>query len=583
MLNNNNGGTVLNSGRGSDFLSVGGGLSSNGNQTPVSPLASIRFNGENNSGGDGLYSKNQQDNQYVSRVVSHKYFTIAQTSMELFSDHPAAKLGIPVLSVAQQTLKNCYSTTCRQIHTLGNDKVLLTHQCGELHYCIIYIREVEKRKKGEVFDNEDFEEEPKESTAALYRQISLLHDLTNFCIMLNPFNQHGFNNRSLNQSAIYNLMKPLVETMKRLYRTQQSVLVQGIEYVDLNQFNRGSIIEALKKGTEPYPYILHAVLLVGTKLAAVHSREKTWILLPRDILCLIVFTQSAFYGEKPKQMGKNGTSDESDNITRSIFEYLNFHVTENGGDHDQKLGRYGVYFEYDKDQDMTLMLICESNITNIQQQTTKVIPSSVGSYQSASSLTMAASFKEVEQQPIDEEQNKETVHDQLKEAAIRVNEEISNFKRFSFLKIKAESHVTMLSYLHYCPGLIHFILVDRIYNRVFAPRIVPLNTINTNQKNDEEQVAFLKKKVWEMCFTLQQYRDEGYTEIGVCGEGVQYWFKEWFEDEKMLELKMTRNNLKYARSHFELYTMYLPFVSVQAISHHNKLLVQLLLDRRDLS
>ncbi|KAG2386205.1 hypothetical protein C9374_002651 [Naegleria lovaniensis] len=559
---------------------------------------------------------------YYSKITSHKYFTIAQTSMELFSDHPSGKLGIPVLSTAQQTLKSAFSTSCRQIHTLGNDKVLLTHQCGELHYCIIYIREVERKKRGigTEMESDEYEDEPKETTAALFRQINLLHDLTNFCIVINPFNQHGFNNRTLNQSAIHSILKPIVETMKRLYKSQQSILVQGIEYVDLNHINRASIIDALKKGIQQYSFILHAVLLVGTKLAAIYSRDKTWVLLPRDLLCLIIYNQSTFYNEKPKSktpttpknlsvppsnqsvssessdqfidqrmMGRNSSvsSDDEDDNKKDIptidsrFEYLNFHVTDNQGDYDQKLCRFGVYFEFDKDQDMTLMLICESNIKDIQS---KVVAGSVEakSYQSNASVSASLPNSYIEDQSVDEK-DKETIHDQLKEAAIRVNEEISNFKRFSFLKIKADSHVTMLNYLHYCPGLVHFIFVDRVYNRVFAPRIVPLNTTSSNQKSDEEQVAFLKKKVWEMCYTLQQYRDEGYTEIGVCGDGVQYWFKEWLEDEKLLELKMTRNNLKYAKSHFELYTMYLPFVSLQAVSHHNKLLVQLLLDRRDLS
>ncbi|MNF15609.1 hypothetical protein D3C80_2182950 [compost metagenome] len=35
----------------------------------------------------------------------------------------------------------------------------------------------------------------------------------------------------------------------------------------------------------------------------------------------------------------------------------------------------------------------------------------------------------------------------------------------------------------------------------------------------------------------------------------------------------------HARAHYELYTMYLPFVSTQAIAHYNRILTHVLLDR----
>src|SRR3989338_10222344 len=92
-------------------LPLGSYQQSNGSLTPtslpVSPLSTTTVinNRNNNSDNDGVFSptnKNNQDNKYYDRVISHKYFTIAQTSMELFSDNPAGKLGIPVLSVRSE-------------------------------------------------------------------------------------------------------------------------------------------------------------------------------------------------------------------------------------------------------------------------------------------------------------------------------------------------------------------------------------------------------------------------------------------------------------------------------------------------
>ncbi|KAL9658003.1 hypothetical protein ABK040_012658, partial [Willaertia magna] len=602
------------------------------------------------SSSNTIHPTTNEDDFYYK---TEKYFMVSQGSAEIFSDHPAAGLNI---------------SSIKQIHTLGNDKILLTHSFGNLHYCIIYMREKMKKLHFHHHHNHNnnnqqylqqeeiimIEEEPRETTASLFRQLCLIHDLTCFSIRIQVSSNF---NRGINQNEAKRVLKPVVETLKRLYKTQQSILVQGIEYVDLNYHNRQIIIDALKDGIEPYPFLLHAVLLVGTKLAAVYSRKKTWVLLPRDILCLMIYSQSTFFyktksttdggnnnnsnvkkkknhvnsntsggsgnnnvnsygeGEYSPSLGMMGSSDQfidhqmmnkcstsssDDNISdtdttkkeeeeniESKFDYLFFHATENHGNFNQKLFKCGVYFEYDKEQDMTLMLICDPTIVNIEQlvktNTTNTIGTSLtvggggtglsvgNSLMESHSLgnhnnitTTGTSFDETEGDIEEEEEDKETVRDQLQEAAIQVNEKISSFKKFSYLKVKADSHMTMLNYLHYCPGLIHFILVDRIYDRVYAPRIVSLHTNNISAKAEEEQISILKKKVWEMCYVLQQYRDEGYTEIGVCGDGVQYWFKEWFEDENQLELKMTRNNLNHAKAHYELYTMYLPFVSTQA-------------------
>lgn len=149
----------------------------------------------------------------------------------------------------------------------------------------------------------------------------------------------------------------------------------------------------------------------------------------------------------------------------------------------------------------------------------------------------------------------------------------------SFVTIKADYHIMMKHYLHFCPGLIHFIFVDRVRERVLAPRIVSLHTQHNEEQHDVS-VEFIKERVWEMCAVTQEYRDKGYLEVGLCSKGVQYWFKEWFEDENGNEIKVIQPvHLKYVRNHYELYTMYLPFVSAQSVAHNNKLLVNMLLEQ----
>lgn len=116
--------------------------------------------------------------------------------------------------------------------------------------------------------------------------------------------------------------------------------------------------------------------------------------------------------------------------------------------------------------------------------------------------------------------------------------------------------------------------------RVIAPRIVSLNPTSSfseqSSTNMDISMEFIKEHVWKMCNICKEYQELGYTEIGICSNQVQYWFKEWFEDEQGNEIT---NAWKLAKRHYELYTMYLPFVSTQAISKYNKVLVSLLLDK----
>lgn len=421
--------------------------------------------------------------------------------------------------------------------------------------------------------------------------------------------------------------------MKELLRTHQSILVQGIEFVELNPYNRDHVVQSLEDGIRKHSFILHAILLCGTKLAAVYSRSKTWILLPRDILCLIIYAQSVFHmAPMTPQDGRNHTEDEDANLdkqdaidpeitladdlfdneefddmtdTSSVgtsesfsdlqtpptqrkiprtktpvkvpeetpkngiktqFDYLFFHATSHNNVEQQVMVKCGVYSEYNKETNMTLLLICDpaTVLGNMDQQQNEDI-----------------------EEEEENEQDSDTIKKQLAQAAKRINYKLNSL--VSFLQVKAQAHITMLHYLHYCPGMIHFIFVDRVRNRVIAPRIVSLHTHNPGQDTEhvhddhlqpmDVSTTFIKGKVWEMCYCSQQYRDDGYTEVGICSNGVQYWFKEWLEDETGLELRWTKPNLRQARAHYELYTMYLPFVSTQAIAHHNKVLVSLLLDR----
>eukprot|EP00003_Mantamonas_plastica_P000318 TRINITY_DN1029_c0_g2_i13.p1 TRINITY_DN1029_c0_g2~~TRINITY_DN1029_c0_g2_i13.p1 ORF type:complete len:870 (-),score=304.56 TRINITY_DN1029_c0_g2_i13:23-2632(-) len=180
-----------------------------------------------------------------------------------------------------------------------------------------------------------------------------------------------------------------------------------------------------------------------------------------------------------------------------------------------------------------------------------------------------------------------------------VRESISNF--VEFLITKERTHVTMLSYLHYYPGLCHFIFVDRRSNQVVAPTIVPLHGDEENSgKTSEESTTVLKERVWDMVYEAQKHLAQGYTSMLMkCGE-FQYSYRLWMEDSEGNPLPLDQNQrLEFLVSNsesykdlgkglfpsmrgvrcFELYTLYLGILSCENVEAHNDRLINELFSR----
>lgn len=77
--------------------------------------------------------------------------------------------------------------------------------------------------------------------------------------------------------------------------------------------------------------------------------------------------------------------------------------------------------------------------------------------------------------------------------------------------LSLENTHTIINYINQIPGLVHFILVDRAYNRVLAPVITPLTGANTNHSPEATNKMFdvLKMKVWDMTYQAQDFLSRG--------------------------------------------------------------------------
>jgi peptidoglycan hydrolase-like protein with peptidoglycan-binding domain len=161
---------------------------------------------------------------------------------------------------------------------------------------------------------------------------------------------------------------------------------------------------------------------------------------------------------------------------------------------------------------------------------------------------------------------------------------------------------TMVYYVDKIPGLVHFILVDRTYNRVLAPVITPLggsqSQMNQNPDLVQRMVTVLKRAVWQLVYQSQQFLSKGFCDMIMKKGHFIYSYKLWFEDSsgRVLPIKdpinfdhklpLNRDFYKKLQNRlfaaqrakcYELYSLYLGFLPLKTIDQNNQLLASMLL------
>lgn len=180
-------------------------------------------------------------------------------------------------------------------------------------------------------------------------------------------------------------------------------------------------------------------------------------------------------------------------------------------------------------------------------------------------------------------------------------------KNYAFyLVTKEHAHFPVLSFLHQFPGLVHFIFVDRTYNRVIAPSITAVHGLECSLTPEQELhiKLIIKNKVWDMCYKVQQCLAEGHYSMSMKSGGFQYSYRLWIEDTEGFELSFGPEqrfpytggpqNYKFYKKLveqtfpsrtglrcYELYTLYLGALGLHTVTHYDKCLVSILLDRKN--
>lgn len=113
--------------------------------------------------------------------------------------------------------------------------------------------------------------------------------------------------------------------MTRLTTTYQSILVQGIERVQVNDVLLKELKSVMENQTKKCNYLQHAILLVGVQVAEIYSRSKSWNLQPKDLLLLIIYVnsiQDEIEAEFEKKVEEEKIKDEEEKeiIKEKLYE-----------------------------------------------------------------------------------------------------------------------------------------------------------------------------------------------------------------------------------------------------------------------
>ncbi len=105
----------------------------------------------------------------------------------------------------------------------------------------------------------------------------------------------------------------------------------------------------------------------------------------------------------------------------------------------------------------------------------------------------------------------------------------------SFFLAKERAPLSVLSYVHQFPGLVHFVVADRTHHRLLAPALGELHGQRFSGKTPEvaeRQREMLRGHVWHMCGLAHQLLAAGGHSSSLVRRGdFVYFFSLWVEED----------------------------------------------------
>uniref|UniRef100_A0A7N9AMJ8 HPS1 biogenesis of lysosomal organelles complex 3 subunit 1 n=1 Tax=Mastacembelus armatus TaxID=205130 RepID=A0A7N9AMJ8_9TELE len=351
-------------------------------------------------------------------------------------------------------------------------------------------------------------------------------------------------------------LQSLLETYSHLRDNDQSFLVEAVERLihptlceQCIEFLERRLVQQLNSSVERAgEEVLHAFILVHTKLLAFYSTRSASRLPTSDLLTLIIMAQS-MYPSNADLDDPVPEVEDADSHSHSTTPKMLVSMAEDSlqtlevPPPDPSTPRR-VFLEISgKDRPYPMMphsMYCLPLWPGITLVLLTKIPTSA---LAISVYKILDAFDQLEKRLSESQEGSAAprgtpnIHDIRgkldKLIKTLVTKKLMDWK--DFLLVKSKRNITMVSYPDF-PGLVHFICVDRFSDQMIAPSL-SIAERTTSELGKGPVAQFIKNKVWNLVSTMRCFLRKGYSTVTLRDGDFYFCYFLWFENENGYKLE----------------------------------------------
>ncbi|XP_066146321.1 BLOC-3 complex member HPS1 isoform X2 [Euwallacea fornicatus] len=438
----------------------------------------------------------------------------------------------------------------------------------------------------------------------------------------------------LNQTCAV-LYTQLIDKWMSLHNTEQSVLVEAIEQLIVNNDITSTCLQSLKDSITKLAVHencskVHALLFVDMKFLSLYSSSNAKQLSSSDILFILLLTQNSSDKLQSFKVFLSGSEIDNKCLPHSVhivrlFEKLSLVYLIEDGDplvsvalYETSLHLHKLRFIQAQREKESIQLGFENLEIALRRLNDAIKKTKMKSLSNDHKKLLVkwdvlkGKYKDYLKSTNDEDLLRaETLSmgflDNLKElysvsvtdnsvlnsSAAQVETVIPNVSAAlgdfgEYFKVRGMKNFSLGSYLEEFPGLVHFLYIDRNTNRVTTPSL----------DMDAEKAEFIRERIWSMVSLARSHLQQGHTAVIWKDKIFTYGYFLWFEDSggeglKLTTTKSTGNKtpgilgenyyMKLKAAHFpkvspvkirvyELYVMHLGLVTPSAVLEQARVL-----------
>uniref|UniRef100_A0A9J7Z1K0 HPS1 biogenesis of lysosomal organelles complex 3 subunit 1 n=1 Tax=Cyprinus carpio carpio TaxID=630221 RepID=A0A9J7Z1K0_CYPCA len=358
------------------------------------------------------------------------------------------------------------------------------------------------------------------------------------------------------RNRLWKKLRSLLETYSRLRENDQSFLVEAVERLihptlceQCIEFLERRLVQQINSNMDRMgEEVLHAFILVHTKLLAFYSSRNASNLYSSDLLALIILVQDLYPSLKCflLQTLEAPTPDPSA-PSRVFLESKECPMPHSmyclplwPGITLVLLTKVFFYYKTSKAKTIYSIFHLYTQTSQLQNAWTDFKNKAFSRSGSGFTRDLLPSCRNMKTQLCGVYRqffaaecmgSSQRLAPHLQERALSmVQEKLMDWK--DFLLVKSKRNITMEF-----PGLIHFIYVDRSNGQMIAPSLnVTDRTVSELGKGP--LADFIKKKVWSLVATAQRYLQKGYATVTLRDGDYFYCYFLWFENETGYKLEV---------------------------------------------